>query len=202
MSFKEVIGQQSAVAFLKSAYKQGRIAHAYVFAGPSGVGKTNAAINFAKLLLCQGPKQEEPCDGCASCLKAAAGNHPDIQWVLPDGQFIKIDAVREACRRLSLKGFESSRKVLIVSGAQHLNDESSNAPAQDSGRTVFGYGHYFDHGCSYVTFTDHSIAVPKDRFFTVERAGDRKRHRPAAGCHPGSCFVFGAFFRGEFGRGA
>ncbi len=127
MSFKDVTGQESAVAFLKSVVRQNRIAHAYVFVGPDGVGKNRAALNFAKLLLCQDPKDAEPCDLCASCVKAQGLNHPDIQQVSPDGQFIKIDAVREACRRLNLKGFESSRKVLIISGAQHLNDESSNA---------------------------------------------------------------------------
>lgn len=127
MSFKDVSGQESAIAFLKAVFSCGRIAHAYIFVGPEGIGKRKAALNFAKLLLCENPLACEPCDRCASCLKAEVFNHPDIQEASPDGQFIKIDAIREACRRLSLKGFESSFKVLIITQAKALNEESSNA---------------------------------------------------------------------------
>jgi len=135
VSFKDVIGQAGAITFLKAAFSSGRIAHAYVFVGPEGIGKRKAALNFAKLLLCEKPLGSEPCDSCVSCLKAGAtaaaasgaSNHPDIQEVSPEGQVIKIDAIREACRRLSLRGFESLFKILIVTKAGALNDESSNA---------------------------------------------------------------------------
>lgn len=127
MSFKEIIGQEKAVSILKVAYRHHRLAHAYVFVGPDGVGKSTTALNFARLLVCENPKIDEPCEKCPACLKAKALNHPDIQWLSPDGQFIKIDSIREACRRLNLKSFESRTKVLIISQAGHLNEESSNA---------------------------------------------------------------------------
>lgn len=127
MSFKEIPGQQKAVALLKSAFLNNRVSHAYIFIGPSGTGKSEAAINFAKLLLCQSVTDAEPCDQCPSCLKVAAGNHPDVQVLSADGQFIRIDDLREACRKLSLRGFESSRKALIISDGAALNEESSNA---------------------------------------------------------------------------
>ncbi len=127
MSFQEIVGQEAAVGLLKAAWRSGRLAHAYLFVGPAGIGKKEAAVNFAKLLVCASPRGEEPCDACAACVKSAAGNHPDVRWIVPDGPFIKIDAVREACIRLSLKGFESSRKVLIVEDAHRFNEESANA---------------------------------------------------------------------------
>lgn len=127
MSFKEIIGQENAVALLKKAWLAKRVSHAYIFVGPDGVGKKKAAMDFAKLLVCVSPAGQEPCDACASCRKVATFNHPDVQWVGPEGQYIKIDAIREACRRLSLRGFESQTKVLIITEAQCLNDESSNA---------------------------------------------------------------------------
>jgi DNA polymerase-3 subunit delta' len=127
VSFKEIIGQESAVFFLKAAHRHNRMAHAYMFVGPDGIGKKKTALNFAKLFLCEHPEAEEPCERCSSCRKAEASAHPDIQEVACEGQFIKIDAIREACRRLNLRGFESLKKVLIISEAQHLNDESSNA---------------------------------------------------------------------------
>ena len=127
MSFKEIIGQESAILFLKTAYRQNRLAHAYLFVGTDGIGKKKVALNFAKLLLCEHSEKEEPCESCPSCRKVEASAHPDIQEVVPEGQFIKIDAIREACRRLNLRGFESFKKVLIIREAQHLNEESSNA---------------------------------------------------------------------------
>lgn len=127
MSFKEIIGQESAVSFLKAAYRQNRLAGAYVFVGPDGIGKKAVALNFAKLLVCQTPQGQEPCDACSSCLKVGGGNHPDVQVTGPDGQFIKIDSIREACRRLNFKSFESGRQVLLITDAQNLNEESSNA---------------------------------------------------------------------------
>ncbi|HQP91953.1 MAG TPA: DNA polymerase III subunit delta', partial [Candidatus Omnitrophota bacterium] len=128
MSFKEIIGQDGAVTFLKKAYSSQRLAHAYIFVGPDGVGKRTTALKFAQLLVCEDrDKKDEPCQKCPACVKAANLSHPDIQWVNAEGQFVKIDAVRQASRRLSLKGFESQYKVLIVPEAQCLNDESSNA---------------------------------------------------------------------------
>jgi DNA polymerase-3 subunit delta' len=128
VSFKEIIGQDSAVSLLKQSFRLGRIAHAYMFLGPDGIGKKKTALSFAKLLVCEDVQNsDEPCGRCPSCLKADAASHPDIQWVYSDGQFVKIDSIREACRRLSLKGFESSFKALIIPQAEALNDESSNA---------------------------------------------------------------------------
>ncbi len=127
MSFKEIVGQDIPVSFLKSAYHNSRLAGAYLFLGPEREGKEKAALEFAKLLVCLHPVSEEPCGKCSCCIKTGNFNHPDVQWISPEGQFIKIDAIREACRRLNLKGFESDRKVLVISGAGHLNEEASNA---------------------------------------------------------------------------
>lgn len=127
MSFKEILGQEHAIRFLTGAVGENRLAHAYLFVGPSGVGKAETALCFAKLLVCEKPQQLEPCGQCPSCVKAGKMNHPDIQWLVPEGQFIKIDAIREACRRLSLKGFESLRKILVIAEAGALHEESSNA---------------------------------------------------------------------------
>lgn len=127
MSFKEIFGQDTAVSLLKAAFRKNRVAHAYLCIGPDGVGKRKTVLNFIKLLLCGNGTQTEACDVCPNCAKIEARNHADIHWVERDGQFIRIDAVKEACRQLNLKGFESSRKFLIVRQAQYLNEESSNA---------------------------------------------------------------------------
>ena len=127
MSFKEILGQKEPIDFLKCVVRRNRVAHAYIFAGPPGVGKAMAARGFAELLLCQEPREDEPCGVCASCGKIKTFQHADVQWLSPEDWVIKIDAVREACRSLSLKGFESLKKILVVDGAQNLNGPSANA---------------------------------------------------------------------------
>ncbi|MFH0876678.1 MAG: DNA polymerase III subunit delta' [Candidatus Omnitrophota bacterium] len=127
MSFEEILGQEHVVRFLRSAIRENRLAHAYLFIGPPGVGKTQTAVSFAGQFLCQSSQTGQACGQCPSCVKVQKRAHPDLLWLAPEGQFIKIDAIREACRRLSLKGFESSRKILVVSDAEALHEESSNA---------------------------------------------------------------------------
>lgn len=127
MSFKEIFWQNAAISLLKASYQNNRLAHAYLCVGPDGVGKKKTVLNFIKLLFCDNEGDDGSCDACPSCLKIEANSHADVHWIEPDGQNIRIDAVREVCQRLSLKGFESSRKVLVVHQAQCLNEESSNA---------------------------------------------------------------------------
>ena len=76
-SFEEVVGQQHIVTTLKNAVKQNKIAHAYLFCGPRGTGKTTIAKLLAKAVNCE-DQQNAPCNQCRSCLAIQQGNHPDI----------------------------------------------------------------------------------------------------------------------------
>ncbi len=127
MSFNEIIGHKEALGFLKAAYESGRLAHAYLFLGPAGVGKARTARAFAQLLLCGRPRGQAACRACGSCRKVAAGQHPDLKILEPDGEFIKIEAVREAGRFVGLKPYEGRRKVLILDPAHAMNEEAANA---------------------------------------------------------------------------
>lgn len=138
MSFKQIIGQEKAVSFLKKSLSANRIAHAYLFLGPEGIGKSLAAKNFAKVLNCQKDGME-PCDECEACLKIEKGIHPDVHWIEKEHTEIKIEAIRNLQNRLSLRPYEGKKKVFIINDAQDLNDESTNAllkvleePPQDS----------------------------------------------------------------------
>ena len=74
-----LVGQDAAVAVLKSAVERDRVAHAYLFAGPKHVGKTVAALQFAQLLNCTGA--EPPCGRCRACERIAGGQHPDVEMI-------------------------------------------------------------------------------------------------------------------------
>ena len=87
--------------------RRGRLAHAYLFAGPAGVGKHLFAQELARALLCENPPGErlEACDCCAACAQVGAGSHPDLFRVgrPEDSQDLPIEAMRELTRNLSLK---------------------------------------------------------------------------------------------------
>ena len=76
-NFDEVVGQQPIIQTLKNAIVQNRIAHAYLFCGPRGTGKTSIAKLFAKAINCE-RYDDEACEKCANCKAIANNNHPDI----------------------------------------------------------------------------------------------------------------------------
>lgn len=77
-------GQDEAEALLRAALASGHVGHAYLFHGPSGVGKTKAALRFARTLLCETPRPgPEACGTCASCRGVAALRHPDLEVLVP-----------------------------------------------------------------------------------------------------------------------
>jgi DNA polymerase-3 subunit delta' len=87
MSWQNVLGQNRVKELLQRTLQSGRVAHAYLFSGPSGVGKDAMAIEFAKALNCA-VRGSSACNDCASCRKAAALQHPNIQIIvaLPVGK--------------------------------------------------------------------------------------------------------------------
>jgi DNA polymerase-3 subunit delta' len=127
MNFSSIIGHDRAVSILKHALGNDTLAHAYLFAGEAGIGKRMTALALAAALNCDAPGPEGGCGNCPVCRRIAAGTHPDVHLLVPDGEEIKIDQVRESQADLSLKPFEGKRKILIVDGAEFMNDASANA---------------------------------------------------------------------------
>ena len=105
----------------------GRLAHAYLFIGPQGCGKTQTAVAIAKLVNCELEK-EMYCGECVSCRKISSGNHPDI-LVCDQGEdkSIKIQKVRELVERIQLQPYEAKRKVVIFKDIDLLTIEGANA---------------------------------------------------------------------------
>ncbi len=124
MSFREIVGHGKSIDILRRIVSSGRIAHAYLFIGPEGTGRKMAAEAFIAALFCG---RDDSCGSCPSCRKLAAGSHPDLHLVQPDGQFIKIDQVRELQRELAYRPYEAPRKACIIDGADRLNHSSGNA---------------------------------------------------------------------------
>jgi DNA polymerase-3 subunit delta' len=124
LKFDQIYGHEKPVAILKSAMAANRVAHAYLFYGMEGVGKKTVAAVFARALNCLG--DDRPCDACPSCLKAEHDNHPNIIRIIAEGQFIKIDAIREIRAKVAFHP-EGGKRVFILHDADKMNAPAANA---------------------------------------------------------------------------
>jgi DNA polymerase-3 subunit delta' len=130
----QVIGQSRAIELLRRSLESERLSHAYLFVGQPHVGKTTLAINLAQALNCE--QETRPCGQCRSCLRIAAGNHPDVQFIgrmanTEPGQTgtkkeISIAQIKEVQRSTALQPYEGRYRVFIIDGAEYLNEESAN----------------------------------------------------------------------------
>jgi DNA polymerase-3 subunit delta' len=120
---------------LKAALASGRVPNAYLFAGPSGIGKRLVADTFAQAALCERAPGNgwEACADCTACRKFSSGNHPDFFSVEPElsergvVQNIKIDTIRRLQSDLKFSPLEASRKVAVIDGAHRLMEAAANS---------------------------------------------------------------------------
>jgi DNA polymerase-3 subunit delta' len=113
------------------AVRRGRLAHAYLFVGPEGVGKRTFAAALAKTLLCENcpPDSFDACGSCLACRWVEAETHPDYHYVaLPaDKHEFPIELIHEVIRLLSVKPARGRFRIVVLDDADTLNEESANA---------------------------------------------------------------------------
>ena len=126
-TFSEIVGQEAVVATLRNAVATGQVAHAILFTGPRGTGKTSLARILAKALNCTDLQPNaDPCDACPSCVAIREGRALDL---------VEIDAasnrgindVRELRERLSYAPTDLRRKVYILDEAHQITKDAWNA---------------------------------------------------------------------------
>lgn len=130
MPFAEILGQDRAVSLLRRALSQGRLAQAYCFAGPPGVGKRTTARALAQAVNCLSatPAAGDACGTCIACRKIAAGLHPDVTEVRPEEKtVITIDQIREVGARASLRAYEARTQVWVLDPADLMQEPAANA---------------------------------------------------------------------------
>lgn len=126
-TFEQLLSLQPIVMKqLQTMFDKNRLAHAYIFDGEKGSGKEDVMQFFVKLLLCEMPIENVPCETCRNCKRVDSGNHPNIRYIEPDGQNIKIDQIRELLAEMTMKGFEEGRKIYVLKHADKLNNASAN----------------------------------------------------------------------------
>ena len=108
-------------------FSSDRMAHAYLFRGPDGVGKRLCAHLVAARVNCARPDENGACGVCPSCRKCLSGNHPDLVSVSPINGTIKIDTVRELCRSLSYAPYESRYRVVVIEDIHTMTTAAANS---------------------------------------------------------------------------
>jgi len=126
--FSEFVGQEHIVKTLTNEIAAGRIAHAYIFAGPRGSGKTTMARLLAKSLNCQNRKEGEfePCNKCSSCQEISQGNSLDLIEI-DAASHRGIDEIRELKDGIKFSPVKEKYKVFIIDEAHQLTKEAANA---------------------------------------------------------------------------
>jgi DNA polymerase III subunit gamma/tau len=125
-TFREIVGQQHVTRTLANAIESGRVAHAYIFSGVRGVGKTTSARILAKALNCVKGPTAEPDNTCPACLEISAGTSLDVLEI--DAASNRgIDQIRELREMVRYAPASSRYKVVILDEAHQLTDEASNA---------------------------------------------------------------------------
>jgi DNA polymerase-3 subunit gamma/tau len=125
-TFADVVGQQHVTRTLSNAIQSGRVAHAYIFSGARGVGKTTTARILAKALNCSKGPAAEPCNECDSCREIGLGNSLDVIEI--DAASNRgIDQIRELREMVRYAPAGGRYKVVILDEAHMLTDEASNA---------------------------------------------------------------------------
>lgn len=145
MSLKDIYCQERGIDVLQRAYFANRVAHAYIFAGPAGVGRFTTAQQWAKMLLCENAdvtnQFADSCGHCASCEVFDGGAHPDLKIIrkelitfTKDGKNkttpidLPIDVIREfLIEKASERPMMSKHSVYIIKEAERLNNASQNA---------------------------------------------------------------------------
>ncbi len=128
MFFRDIVGHEDIIKYMKGSIEQGKLSHAYIIHGEADSGKKMLARTFAQAIQCESGNTE-PCGTCKSCLQAVSGNHPDIITLTHEKETVlSVDEVRtQLVDTVDIKPYKSRYKIYIVPDAHRMNAAAQNA---------------------------------------------------------------------------
>src|SRR5436190_2028075 len=169
-TFDELIGQEHIVQTLRNALAEGRIAHAYLFTGPRGVGKTTVARLLAKAVNCTAAQELRPCGECESCRAVADGRAVDV-IEMDAASHTSVEDAREIIERVQFRPTSGEYKVYIIDEVHMLSTAAFNALLktleEPPGHALFILATTENHKvpatilsrCQRFTFNRHTVAA-------------------------------------------
>lgn len=125
------LGQEHLTKTLRDAARAGALHHAYLFVGPPGAGKVQAALWLAQIANCEAREEERPCDVCQACRLIAARSHPDVDWIGPDPEskkgHITIGQARSLRENIWHRPVMGRHKVIAMDPAHEMTLDAANA---------------------------------------------------------------------------
>jgi DNA polymerase-3 subunit delta' len=126
-SFGDIIGHTENINTLIKAVVNNRVAHAYLFIGTPGVGKSTIAYIFAKALLCDRPIEGQCCNSCKNCSQVEGGNHPDLHVIKPSGATIKLEQIHYMQKNVYYRSYQGGRQAYIIQNCDVMTAEAANS---------------------------------------------------------------------------
>ncbi|HOW35133.1 MAG TPA: DNA polymerase III subunit delta' [Candidatus Omnitrophota bacterium] len=149
MISKNILHSEVVLKRFETFIKTDCLAHAYLFCGPVGIGKSETALSVAKLIFCQNRRDGVSCGTCPACLKVNSGSHPDVHMFeavsseeaqqglmrpkeadrddLSESRSIRIEQIRHLNARMQLRPFEANTKIFILKDIENLSLDAANA---------------------------------------------------------------------------
>ena len=122
--FDQIFGQPGVRDFLRASVAAGRVTQAYLFTGPAGSNKTQAAYALASAILCE----KDGCGTCETCERIARRKHPDVHYYAPEGAAgYLVDQIREIVSEVALAPIQATSKVYILDRVDLLGVHAANA---------------------------------------------------------------------------
>ena len=126
--FHDILGHENVKHGLQHAMRTGRLHHALLLTGPSGIGKAMVGRAFIQAMMCEKSSLEMPvrCGECSACKRIANKNHPDVLEIEESTATIKIETIRDIQRRLVSAPFESTRRFVMIHDVHKMQDAAAN----------------------------------------------------------------------------
>ncbi len=170
-TFAEIIGQPHVSQTLQNAIESRRVAHAYLFTGARGVGKTSVARIFAKALNCEQGLSAHPCNVCSNCREITQGNAVDVLEI--DGASnTGVDNIRELRETIRYRPAKSRYKIYIIDEVHMLSTAGFQCSAENPRRTTRTHRLYLCHHRTPQDPGDHLEPLPAVRFSSHRHRSD------------------------------